>query len=111
MGIEQLDVLDFVSLRNNGSEAVLTIADARDWANEADEHLRLLYEKIFFYIDAFSSNGLVDACPFTEGKPVFVSVVFRVPPIPEAIELIAKCQEHVGTAATFEWCVFPGEAE
>lgn len=111
MGIEQLDVLDVVSLRNNASEVVLTIADFRDWSEEKDEHLRLLYEKLFFYIDTFSSDDLVNACPFAAGKPVFVSIVFRVPPIPDALRLIARCQEYVGDAATFEWSVFSGEVD
>jgi|GEM_PF-7098522 len=38
VGIEQLDVLNFVSLRNNDSETVLTIADSRDWSDTADGH-------------------------------------------------------------------------
>ena len=111
MGIEQLDVLDVVSLRNNASEVVLTIADFRDWSEEKDEHLRLLYEKLFFYINTFSSDDLVNAYPLAAGKPVVVSVVFRVPPIPDALRLIARCQKYVGDAGTFEWSVFSGEVE
>lgn len=111
MGIEQLDVLDVVSLRNNATEVVLTIADFRDWSDDNDEHLRLLYEKLSFYIDTFSSDDLVHAYPLAAGKPVVVSVVFRVPPIPDALRLIARCQEYVGDAASFEWRVFSGEED
>jgi hypothetical protein len=46
MSIEQIDVVDFVSIDKNSGDAWLTISDHLTWDRNEGEHLLLLQNKL-----------------------------------------------------------------
>jgi hypothetical protein len=79
MTIEQIDVIDFVSLAPNANEVMLTISDHLDWDDEL-QHLSLLQAKLNAYLRTIAPEDLCAMYPAAEGRKPVIEIRFRVPP-------------------------------
>jgi hypothetical protein len=75
MTVNQLDVVDFITI-NNAGEAVLTVSDPLPW-KRVDEHLCQLQEKLNAYLIFIESGQLHKKCPPTRGCPIIIEVVMK----------------------------------
>lgn len=83
MSIEQVDVVDFISISESHNEVVLTISDHLSW-DEEYEHLLLLQEKINHYLSFIESGELLAVYPKSSGRHPVINIVGIIPLSPEA---------------------------
>ena len=76
MSIEDPNVIDFVSLDQNGN-VFLTISDHLEW--DADnEHLLLLQEKINSYLSSIESGDIYKKYPKAKGLKIIINLMRMV---------------------------------
>lgn len=97
MTIEQIKVVDVISIDPSTDEVVMTISDHLDWT-DPDEHLLLLQEKLNSYLAFIESGELLRSYPKAKGKAVLIDVVFKFPLVQGAIEFIEKATLIFGDA-------------
>lgn len=78
MTIEQIDVVDFISIDEKSNEVVLSISDHLEWEGN-DEHLLLFQEKLNKYLAFIESGEILESYPKAEGKNVLISLVCKFP--------------------------------
>jgi hypothetical protein len=108
VGIDNPTVVDAVSTSKDGTRVSLTIMDAEDWSDETS-HLFSLQAKLNSYFDFIQTGQLIEEYPEATGKPLLISVVFRVPPTPKAKGLLEKADAlapQLGARIGYE--VYPG---
>jgi hypothetical protein len=98
--VEQPDVIDFISLAQDGERVILTIADHLDWA-DGEGHARVLQRKIYRYLDFVHSGELLLKYPKAAGRRVVISIRAREP----ASAYCERFLEHARQVAAAEDCV------
>ena len=83
MSLDDLDVVDALSIAKDGSGVSLAIIDGWDWADEA-RHLQALQGKLNLYIDFVRSGRLYENHPDAVGQPVVIDIIGRYPLAPQA---------------------------
>ena len=73
MSIEEVDKIDFISTDATRGEEELSISDHLDWSIP-DEHLRLLQEKVYRYLDFVSSGELYRKRPEAKGRRLVIRI-------------------------------------
>src|SRR6266545_480765 len=84
MAIDNVDVVDFVSVNRATDMVALTISDHLDWSDEA-AHFAALESKINAYLSFIESGELFSAYPDAEGRKIAIRVVGKYP-LPENAE-------------------------
>jgi hypothetical protein len=79
VSIEDRGTVDAIGIEKSSGEAVLTISDHLDWAEE-EPHLLLLQEKLNTYLAFFESGEILESYPASSGLEHRIEIVFRVPP-------------------------------
>lgn len=98
MSIEQVDVVDFISVNEAANEVVLTISDHLEWVSGTKEHLLLLQEKINSYLRFIESGELLGSYPNANGRAAVINIIGKYPLSEEAIEFIDQVKSIVGDA-------------
>jgi hypothetical protein len=75
MSVEDLQVIDFVSIDLNGN-AVLTISDHLEW-KEDNEHLLILQNKINAYLAAVENGDLYDNYPNAKDRKIVIDISLK----------------------------------
>ena len=108
MSIEQTNVVDFIGVDRTSGEVVLTLTDAIDW-DDQEAHLRLLKAKLESYLAFVEAGEILESYPDARGRPVRIDVIFRVQPIPAAIQLLDRAKEVGGDiGVSVDWKVGVG---
>ena len=82
MTVEQLEVIDFVSMNKEKTRAYLTISDHLDWNGDGDEedhHLYSRHEKIQNYLNFIESGQLAKYRSEAADLPVTIHVRAKYP--------------------------------
>lgn len=101
MSVENLDVIDVVSIDLNG-RVVLTIADDLKWNSK---HLFLLQSKINTYLEAVANGSLYINYPDAKQRPVVINIAAKYEPDIEGysfLEKVEKILELSGYAFNFK---------
>jgi CRP-like cAMP-binding protein len=98
MTIDQLGVVDIIAIDKNTGKVKLVITDHRAWDVDADEHLRLLQEKINTYLRFIESGEMTETRPDTRGREIVIGIVAKHPLNQEAQEFLKTAQKAVKKA-------------
>lgn len=79
MSVEDLNVIDIISVSRDTNEVTLTISDHLDWSN-VREHSLLLQEKINAYLRFIESGELQTKYPPSIGRRPIILVVSKFQP-------------------------------
>lgn len=96
MSVENLKVIDFVSIDLNGN-VVLTISDHLEW-NESNEHLLVLQDKINAYLSAIESGDLYKQYSDAKGRNIVINLVVKHVPNKDGMIFIKRIKEAVTSA-------------
>ncbi|WP_155914633.1 DUF6572 domain-containing protein [Asticcacaulis sp. AC460] len=77
MTVENVDIIDFISLDNECGDVVLTISDHLEWGGD---HIIILQEKINTYLSFIESGQIFFSYPLAKGKKITIEVVHKYPP-------------------------------
>jgi hypothetical protein len=75
MTIEQIDMVDFVTIDRVSGDAWLTISDHLPWDTEEGHHLVLLQDKLNAYLRFIESGELTAKFPEAIGRSVGIRLV------------------------------------
>jgi hypothetical protein len=105
MSIGQTKVVDFVYIDPVTNDLVLVISDHLQWTgngvpwtDEDKEHLYLLQEKIYGYLDFVETGQIYKTFPQGKGKPIIIAVHCKYPISSEAQEFYFKFSSVVEDA-------------
>jgi hypothetical protein len=96
MTVEQLDVVDIISLDPTG-HVVLTISDHLDWS-KSTQHQLALQAKFNKYLAFVESGEILERYPDAKGKPVAIKVVFKYEPDDEGLKFLEKAKKVIESA-------------
>jgi len=95
VSVEDRDQVDFVSLSEGRNTVKLTVSDHLDWSSP-EEHLRLLQEKIYRYVDFVESGELWRAYPKAIGrKMIVIQIVLAHAPLPTAENFFRDIGDYI----------------
>jgi len=89
MSIEDPNLIDFLSTSADQAEEELTISDHLDWTM-LDEHLRMLQEKVYRYLDFIADGDLYKNRPQAKGRRLVIRIRAAHHAPPAAMSLIEK---------------------
>jgi hypothetical protein len=98
MSIEQIDVVDFVSIDKNSGDAWLTISDHLTWDRNEGEHLLLLQNKLNTYLRFIESGEVLKKFSETEGRRMVINLVGQFPLSERASLFVEKASAAVSGA-------------
>jgi hypothetical protein len=97
VSVEQLDVVDVVSIDKNTGHVILTISDHLDWSNGV-EHQTILQAKFNRYLAFVESGELLVRYPDARDRLVAIRVVFKYKPDQEGCRFLARVKEVIESA-------------
>ncbi len=97
MSVEQLDVVDVVSIDKKTGHVILTISDHLDWSNTV-EHQTVLQAKFNKYLAFIESGEILTRYPDAKDRPVAIKVVFKYKPDQEGWQFLARAKEVIESA-------------
>ena len=96
MSVENLKIIDFVSIDLNGN-VVLTISDHLEW-DESNEHLLVLQDKINAYLRSIESGDLYKEYSAAKGRNIVINLVIKHVPNKEGEIFIERIKEAIISA-------------
>lgn len=96
MSVENLKIIDFVSIDLNGN-VVLTISDHLEW-DENNEHLLVLQNKINAYLSSIESGDLYKQYSGAIGRNIVINLVIKHVPNKDGKIFIKRIKEVVTSA-------------
>jgi hypothetical protein len=97
VSVEQLDVVDVVSIDKNTGHVILTISDHLDWSNTV-EHQTVLQAKLNKYLALVESGELLVRYPDARDRPIAIRVVFKYKPDQEGWRFLDRANEVIESA-------------
>lgn len=97
MSVEQLGVVDVVSIDKKTGHVVLTISDHLDWSNTV-EHQTTLQAKFNKYVAFVESGEILTRYPDAKDRPVAIKVVFKYKPDQEGWRFLTRAKEVIESA-------------
>lgn len=97
MSVEQLDVVDIVSIDRRTGQVVLTISDHLDWSDTV-AHQTLLQAKLNKYLAFVESGEILTRYPDARSRPVIIKLVLKYKPDREGFGFIARAQKVIEAA-------------
>jgi hypothetical protein len=97
VSVEQLDVVDIVSIDKKTGYVILTISDHLDWSNTI-EHQTTLQAKFNKYLAFVESGELLERYPDAKDRPVVFKVVFKHNPDLEGWRFLARAKDVIESA-------------
>jgi hypothetical protein len=98
MGIDQMDVVDFIGCDRATDEVVLIIADHLPWTDDEEEnfdHMDLLQQKIYRYLDFIESGEINESYPEAIGRRLRLQIVAKYDLSKEALEFFNKIRNYL----------------
>jgi hypothetical protein len=110
MTIEQMNVIDMISLNASQGCVVLTVSDHLEW-NSVVDHILLLQEKLNRYLAFVESGEILDVYPLALGRLIVIEVVFQYKPCPEAERFLGAVENIIQSSGIgFRWRRFPEQS-
>jgi hypothetical protein len=97
MSVDQLDVVDVVSIDKETGHVVLTISDHLDWS-DTTAHQTTLQAKFNKYLAFVESDEILSRYPDAKGRPVAIKVVFKYRPDEDGSRFLARAREVIESA-------------
>ena len=97
MSVEEIDKIDFISLKEGTNQVILTISDHLDWI-DADYHLEILQDKLNTYLGFCESGEIYESYPKAEGKEIIIEVKGKYPLNSVAEEFYEQAKEAIEEA-------------
>jgi hypothetical protein len=94
MSVEQARVIDVISLEKATGNVLLTISDHLDWTQHED-HLRLLEEKLNYYLAFVESGEVLQSYPTAGGRTIVVEVIFKYAPDSAALRFLERVRQTI----------------
>jgi len=94
MSIEELEIVDVLSINPKSYRGVLTVSDHLDWSM-MDEHLRLLQAKLNRYVAFIQSGEAQSSLPDQQPREFEIEVVFQFEPPADAIRFLDLAREFL----------------
>ncbi|WWR48229.1 DUF6572 domain-containing protein [Roseovarius sp. S88] len=85
--------MDFISLKSERNEVVLTISDHLGWKENVNDHLLQLQEKLNTYIRFVESEEILKSYPDAEGRKIVFNVLGKHPLPKEAEQFYVECSQ------------------
>jgi len=105
MSVEQVDVVDFISIDKATGDLWLSISDHLPWAEDEGKHLILLQDKLNTYLRFVEGGELLEAVPTARQRGIVINLVCQFAPSSEAeafLELAARAIRDAGFHLRFE---------
>lgn len=96
MSVEQIDVIDFISLDVNTGDVTLTIADHLLWGT--NEHLYTLQEKINSYLRFVESGEILESYPEAKDKEVTIQLIYKYEPVESDLRFLRHAEQVLSEA-------------
>ncbi len=96
MAVENIHVIDFVSIDKTGN-VVLTVADDLIWDNE-NTHLLKLQDKLNAYLDAIDNGSLYESYPDARGRAIVINVSLKFFPNEDGETFLLKSKRTIESA-------------
>ncbi|MGD0565410.1 MAG: DUF6572 domain-containing protein [Roseiarcus sp.] len=103
MAIDQQEKIDFVSTERATGKVLLTISDHLPWiVDEIDplydegDHLYMLQNKVYRYLDFIESGELYERFPQTKGLPVVINICSLHPLSENGRNLVNNLTRYLG---------------
>lgn len=97
MSIEQLNVVDIVSIDGQTGHVILTISDHLDWSDTI-AHQTALQAKFNKYLAFIESGEILMRYPDAKGRPVVIKVVFKYKPDKEGCGFLSRAKAVIESA-------------
>jgi len=97
VSVEQLDVVDVVSIDKKTGHVILTISDHLDWSNTL-EHQTVLQAKFNKYLAFVESGEILARYPDAKDRPVAIKVVFKYKPDLEGWRFLGRAKQVIESA-------------
>lgn len=96
MSIENINVIDFVSIDKEGN-AVLTVVDDLQW-DKGNTHLLKLQDKLNAYLNAIKNGSLYKNYPHAKGRKIIINVGLKYFPNEDGEVFLRRTKEALETA-------------
>ena len=97
MSVEQLDVVDIISIDKQSCHAILTISDHLDWSDSPD-HQTVLQTKFNAYLGFVESGKILESYPDAARRSIAFKVVFKFKPDHAGREFLIKAEKVIESA-------------
>lgn len=97
MSVEQLDVVDIISIDKTTGDVILTISDHLDWTDTL-QHQIVLQAKFNKYFAFVESGEILTSYPDAKDKPIVFKVIFKYRPDNEGLLFLTKAQGVIESA-------------
>lgn len=97
MSVDQLGVVDVVSIDKETGHVVLTISDHLDWSDTV-EHQTILQAKLNKYLAFVESGEILESYPAAKDRPVAFNVVFKHKPDQKGQQFLSRAKEVIESA-------------
>jgi len=95
--IEQTRTVDIIAVDHKSNDAWLVISDHLGWNIEEHEHLILLQDKVYAYLDFIESGEFIDKYPNAASSKIGINLVSKFPLSRAAETLVDKLIGYVGS--------------
>jgi hypothetical protein len=100
MSVEQLNIVDIVSMDNRTGRVILTISDHLDWSDTVG-HQVVLQAKFNKYLAFVESGEILTRYPDAKNRAVAIKVVFKYRPDQEGWRFLARAKEVIESAGLY----------
>jgi len=108
--IEDLDMLDHISVERATGKAVLTISDHLPWDIDEGRHLELLQAKVYRQLDVIESGEVNERFPFTRGRPFAIQIYSLFELSQDGRNLVNNLKQYLaGMGIELRWILFEKE--
>ena len=97
MSVEQLDVVDIISVDKKTGDVVLTISDHLDWSDTI-AHQSVLQAKLNKYLAFVESGEMLERYPDALNRAVAMKIVFKFRPDAEGQLFLARARQVIESA-------------
>jgi hypothetical protein len=97
VSVEQLDVVDVVSIDKETGHVILTISDHLDWS-DSTQHQIILQAKFNKYLGFVESGEILTRYADAKGRPIAIKVVFKYKPDRDGWRFLTKAKEVIESA-------------
>ena len=105
MSVSDADKIDFIGLDPLTGVVVLSISDHLNWAEDNDDHLVSLQDKINAYLSFVESGEIYETFPAAAGKAVNIRIIGKYDLDSEGLKffrLASNLIKEAGFTLTFE---------
>jgi uncharacterized protein DUF6572 len=92
MSVDQVDIVDLISVDPETGQVVLTVSDHLNWSDSID-HQNILQRKLNAYLAFVESGEILERYPHAKDRPVAFKVVFKFKPDQEGEGFLTRAKE------------------